>query len=235
MQSQKETETGNASSQTLHGRWYNDACGTAFGLELVGERWALLVIRELMLGPRRFSDLRASLPGISAKVLSERLDGLEKAGVLARREQGPPAPARLFELTAWGYRAEAMLQEIGRWAAASPLHDPRLPLSPVSLMLSLRTMFDAAKAHGLAATIGFAIAGETFVAELSGGKLPIRRAEVAGAPAVFRAPDAAVLAGLFYANLPVEQLEREAGLVIDGDRALALRFADIFELPPPIG
>ncbi len=236
MKLQKETQKEKASPpQALHGRWYNDACGTAFGLELVGERWALLVIRELMLGARRFSDLRASLPGISAKVLSERIDGLERAGVLARREQGPPAPARLFELTPWGYRAEGMLQEIGRWAAMSPLHDSQLPLSPVSLMLSLRTMFDPVKAAGMRATIGFSVAGESFLAELADGQLPIRRAETDGAEAIFRAPAAPILAGLFYADVPARQLEREAGLVIEGDRALALRFADIFELPERIG
>lgn len=232
MKSQKVTDGENASP---HGRWYNDACGTAFGLELVGERWALLVMRELMLGPRRFSDLRASLPGISAKVLSERLEGLEKAGVLIRRELGPPAPARLYELTKWGYRAEGMLQEIGRWAAMSPLHDPQLPLSPVSLMLSLRTMFDPAKAGGLEAKIGFVIAGDEFLAELSDAQLPIRRHDVESADAVFRAPAAPVLAGLFYAGVPPAELEREAGLAITGDRALALRFADIFELPEKVG
>lgn len=236
MKLQKETQEQNASSpQSVHGRWYNDACGTAFGLELVGERWALLVIRELMLGARRFSDLRASLPGISAKVLSERLDGLEKAGVLARREQGPPAPARLFELTEWGYRAEGMLQEIGRWAAMSPLHDTQLPLSPVSLMLSLRTMFDPAKAAGMKARVGFMIGGESFLAELAQGQLPIRRAEAEDAEAVFNAPLAPVLAALFYAGVPAGELERDAGLVIAGDRALALRFADIFELPAKVG
>ena len=69
MKLQKETKA--------HGKWYGDACGAAFALELIGERWALLIVRELMLGPRRFSDLRASLPGISAKVLTERLEGLE--------------------------------------------------------------------------------------------------------------------------------------------------------------
>ena len=74
MELQKETE----SSDARHGRWYEDACGTAFAMELVGERWSLLIVRELMLGGRRFSDLRASLPGISAKVLTERLGSLER-------------------------------------------------------------------------------------------------------------------------------------------------------------
>ena len=69
-------------------RRYDDACGTAHGLELIGERWALLVLRELMLGPRRFSELRGDLPGISANVLTQRLDELEERGLVA-----PQAPA----------------------------------------------------------------------------------------------------------------------------------------------
>ena len=125
-----------------HGKWYGDACGTAFAMELVGERWSMLIIRELMLGGRRFSDLRGSLPGISAKVLTERLAGLEQAGVLTRRKLPPPAATQVYELTQWGYLAEPAIQELGRWAARSPAHDPTLPLSPVGFMLSLRTMLD---------------------------------------------------------------------------------------------
>ncbi|MFT4893398.1 MAG: DNA-binding HxlR family transcriptional regulator [Devosia litorisediminis] len=217
-----------------HGKWYDDACGTAFAMELVGERWALLVVRELMFGARRFSDLRARLPGISAKVLTERLAGLEEAGVLNRRKLPPPVSAQVYELTEWGYRAEPLVQELGRWAAMSSRHDPTLPLSPVSLMLSMRTMFDPAKAAGMQATIGFDIGGETFVARMADGRLPIERADPGIAQAVFRAPGAPVLAGLLYGGVGADELERDAGLVIEGDRDLALAYADIFELPAPI-
>jgi len=203
-------------------------------MELVGERWALLVVRELMFGARRFSDLRANLPGISAKVLTERLAGLEEAGVLNRRKLPPPVSAQVYELTEWGYRAEPLVQELGRWAAMSSRHDPTLPLSPVSLMLSMRTMFDPARAAGMQATIGFDIGGETFVARLASGALPIERADPGIAQAVFRAPGAPVLAGLLYGGVGADELERDAGLVIEGDRDLALAYADIFELPAPI-
>ncbi|MEH6683162.1 MAG: winged helix-turn-helix transcriptional regulator [Qipengyuania sp.] len=203
-------------------------------MELVGERWALLVVRELMFGARRFSDLRARLPGISAKVLTERLAGLEEAGVLNRRKLPPPVSAQVYELTEWGYRAEPLVQELGRWAAMSSRHDPTLPLSPVSLMLSMRTMFDPAKAAGMQATIGFDIGGETFVARLADGALPIERADPGVAEAVFRAPGAPVLACLLYGGVGADELERDAGLVIEGDRDLALAYADIFELPAPI-
>jgi len=217
-----------------HGRWYNDACGTAFGLEVIGERWALLVVRELMLGARRFSDLRAALPGISAKVLTERLTALEGSGVVARRMLPPPGKAQVYELTPWGLAAEPLIQELGRWAAQSTAHDPRLPLSAVSLMLSLRTMLDREACAAFTGRIGFVIGEESFVAEPQGRELPIRRGEPEGADAVFRAPSADVIAAGIYAGVPWEELEAGAGLAISGDRVRALAFAGMFSLPPPL-
>ncbi len=140
------------SPEPQHRRWYEDACGTAHALELVGERWALLVVRELMFGPKRFSDLRADLPGISANILTQRLEGLERAGIVMKTKLPPPASAQVYELTAWGYESEPILQTLGRWAARSPEHDPSLPLSAVSLMMSLRTMIDPLRAKGIDAT-----------------------------------------------------------------------------------
>src|SRR5215213_17225 len=134
-------------------RHYEDACATAHALDLVGERWALLVMRELMLGPKRFGDLRESLPGISANVLTQRLEGLEAAGVLVRRKLPPPASVQVYELTPWGYESAPIFQALGRWAVRSPRHDPMRPFSPVSLMLSLRTMMSAEAAGDLKARI----------------------------------------------------------------------------------
>jgi DNA-binding HxlR family transcriptional regulator len=204
-------------------------------MELVGERWSLLIVRELMLGARRFSDIRASLPGISAKVLTERLASLEEAGVLARRHLPPPGKAQVYELTPWGYAAEPLIQELGRWAAQSSAHDPTLPLSPVSLMLSLRTMVPHNRLAQFARrTFGFAVGQEEFVAEPTMRELPIRRTPVRQADAVFRAPVASILAGGLYAGVPWDDLERDAGLRIEGNRELALRFAGIFRLPPKL-
>ena len=232
MKLQKETNE----IESPHGKWYGDACGTAFAMELVGERWSLLIVRELMLGARRFSDIRASLPGISAKVLTERLGSLEDARVLAKRQLPPPGKAQVYELTEWGYSAEPLIQEAGRWAARSSAHDPTLPLSPVSLMLSMRTMVDKARIGEVEGRrIGFVIGDESFVAEPGHGALPIRRGDADAADAVFRTHDAAVIAGGIYAGVPWEQLEREAGLVIEGDRELALRYVSLFALPPKIG
>jgi DNA-binding HxlR family transcriptional regulator len=230
MKLRKETE----SSDARHGRWYEDACGTAFAMELVGERWSLLVIRELMLGPRRFSKLKKALNGISAKVLTERLESLERAGAVIKRTLQPPANVQVYELTEWGYLAEPAIQELGRWAAASSRHDPTLPLSPVSLMLSFRTMLDKVRARKFDATIGFDVAGETYLAELKDGRLPIRRDEIVSAQVRFRAPAAPLLAAVFYGKVPPEALAGE-GVRIDGDRALADRFIDLFHLPAKVG
>lgn len=201
-------------------------------MELIGERWSLMIVRELMLGPRRFSDLRASLPGISAKVLTERLASLEQVGALQREKLPPPAGVQVYGLTAWGYSAEPAIRELGRWAARHSGHDPMLPLSPVSLMISMRTMIDRVASAEMTAKIGFDVGGEQFVADLGGGELPtIRRADPINADAVLRAPDASVMAALLYAEAPIAELERDAGLVIEGNRTLALRYASFFTLP----
>src|SRR3954447_18135280 len=124
MKLQKITHARNA----LGKRWYDEACGTALALELVGERWSLLIMRELMFGGRRFSDLRSGLSGGSANILAQRLERLERVGITQRRKLPPPASVQIYELTPWGYEAEIILQELGRWAMRSPLHDPTLPL-----------------------------------------------------------------------------------------------------------
>jgi len=217
-----------------HGRWYNDACGTAFAMELIGERWSLLTVRELMLGPRRFSDLRASLPGLSAKVLTERLAGLEAAGALIRRKLPPPASVQVYELTAWGYALKPAIQELGRWAAMHRGHDPQLPLSPVSFMLSLGTMMDRDAAAALAMTAGVTIAGDSFLAELARGELHARRADRAElesqARFTFVADAPLPLLRLFYGKQPLEQAE-QAGVILGGDREAASRFIALFSLP----
>jgi DNA-binding HxlR family transcriptional regulator len=215
-------------------RRYEDACGTAHALDLIGERWSLLVMRELMLGPRRFGDLRGSLPGLSANVLTQRLEGLESAGILRRRRLAPPASVQVYELTDWGREAEPMIRDLGRWAARSPLHDPTLPLSPVSLILSLRTMFDADKARGVDVTLGLRFGEEAFRVTVRDGVLEAERGEASAPEAVVTGrPDA--FAGLIYGFRALKALEDEGLLAVDGDRAALTRFAGLWDLPPKAG
>ena len=212
-------------------RSYADACAAAHGLDLVGERWALLVMRELMMGPKRFSDLRAGLPGISANVLTQRLEGLEAAGVLVRRKLPPPAGAQVYELTEWGYESEPIFQALGRWAARSPFHDPTLPFSAASFLLSLRTMLDPARAEAMDAQIGFRLGAETYLAHLAAGEITIARGPLDDADLIFTgAPP--ILAAAIYGGQPLQDLEAAGALQIEGDRVLAERFVTLFPLPP---
>jgi DNA-binding HxlR family transcriptional regulator len=211
-------------------RRYDDACGTAHALDLVGERWALLVMRELMLGSKRFSTLRADLPGISANVLTQRLEGLEAAGLVVRRKLPPPSGAQVYELTEWGYEAEPIIQALGRWATRSPDHDPSLPLSATSIILSFRTMIDAERAQGIEARIGFRIGAESFLGIFSGGAFMIGRGSVEGADLVFTG-SAVALAAAVYGGQDLDALAKAGALAIEGDRALAERFTTLFPLP----
>lgn len=211
-------------------RSYADACAAAHALDLVGERWALLVMRELMLGPKRFSDLRLSLPGISANVLTQRLEGLEGAGVLRHRTLAPPAAAKVYELTEWGYEAEPIFQTLGRWAARSPAHDPGLAFSTASLILSLRTMFDAGKGEGFKGRIGLRIGGDSFLVRVKKGRIQIVRGDLREADCVLSG-EARVIAAAVYGGQTFDALEAAGGLTVTGERPVAAKFVRLFPLP----
>ena len=215
-------------------RWYDDACGTALALEFIGERWSLLVMRELMFGPRRFSEIKSNLPGISANVLTQRLAGLEDAGLIVRRRLPSPANVQVYELTPWGLEAEPIFQTMGRWATRSMRHDPTLFLSPASAMMSFRTMVDRVRAADRPMTVAFRFPADAFVAEVGGAEgIAIRRGEEAGADVTF-VSDPSTLAGAVYAKLPLADLEAAGALTLAGDRTRALAFVDLFHLPEKI-
>ena len=214
-------------------RWYDDACGTAMALELVGERWSLLIVRELMFGGRRFGELKGALNGISANVLTQRLAGMEAAGILQKRKLPPPASVQVYELTRWGYESETAIQELGRWATRSPLHDPTLPLSAASLLMSFRTMYSSERAKGEAATIGFGFGADGFVVDFDPNGAHPRRAEPQGC-ALTVVADPMTLASLVYAGRPVADAETSGELKLIGDRKLFDRFLTWFPLPEKI-
>ena len=216
-------------------RRYDDACGTAHGLELVGDRWALLVARELMFGPRRFVDLKRDLKGISANVLSERLDGLLRTGVIQRLRLPPPASVMAYALTPWGAELEPVIVELGRWAARSPGHDPRLPLSAASIMLSLRAMFRPERAVGVAATLAFHFGDERFIAHVSPRGVETRRAGDTDGPDATVTGTPESVAAWLYGGQTRDALEAAEVLALDGDPAAAAAFAGCFALPPKAG
>ncbi|WP_395942965.1 winged helix-turn-helix transcriptional regulator [Brevundimonas sp.] len=212
------------------GRKYHDACGAAHGLDLVGERWALLVIRELMMGPRRFGDLRKDLCGLSANVLTQRLEGLEASGIVRRRKLPPPASVQVYELTDWGYEIEPVFILLGGWAARSPAHDPTLPISAVSIMLSFKTMFDARRAGDAAMTLGFVFGEDVFRVSIAGGRLEPRRGgiEDVDVTVVTQPP---LVAAAVYGKVPPQALAADGGMEVRGDAGVFARFIDFFDLP----
>lgn len=206
-------------------RGYDDACGTAHGLELIGERWALLVLRELMLGSRRFSQLRADLPGISANVLTQRLTELEQRGLIIKKRLPPPANVQVYEATEWGLEAEPIVQTLGRWAARSPRHDPTLPISGVSILLSMRTMIDPAKAKGIDAHIAFRFGEDRYAGHLHDGGIEIVRGEGPPPDLSIAAEPPANLAAVLYGKAPYDLIEWS------GDKVLLDRIVDCYHLP----
>lgn len=182
------------------------------------------LIRELLMGPRRFSDLRTSLHGISANVLTQRLEGLEAAGVLARKRLPPPASVHVYALTPWGYEAAPIFQALGRWAVRSPRHDPTRPFSPVSLMLSMRTMFNDAAAGALEARIQLVLNGEPFFWRRENGAIAIGRGEV-DQPDLTLAGAPTEIAAFIYAGAPL------ATLGAKGDLRLARSLPSYFPMP----
>jgi DNA-binding HxlR family transcriptional regulator len=208
-------------------RRYDDACGLAHALELVGERWAMLVLRELAYGPRRFSELQADLQGISANVLTQRLSELEARGLVRKVRLPPPASVQVYQATDWGLEVVPVIASLGRWAARSPLHDPTLPMSHVSTIMSLQTLLSPALAEGFDARIGFRFGEADYVTTLHDGRLDVARGEVADCDVTFIGPPTAVVA-VIHGGAPFDTIR------VEGDRELARRFVRLFPLPPKV-
>lgn len=210
-------------------RRYQEACAATHAVGVLGERWAVPVMRELMLGPRRFGELKADIAGISAKLLTQRLADLEAAGVVRRHKLPPPASVTVYELTPWGYEAGPIFQAMGRWGVRSPTHDPTKPFSAVSLVISFRTMLDLSRADS-EATVGFRLGEQSFVWKLADGQIQITREPAEGADVVFEGSPATIAAAA-YGGVTLAELEAAGEMTISGDRALAERFVTWFPLP----
>ena len=213
-------------------RTYDDGCAAAHALDLVGERWALLVVRELLLGPKRFTDLRAGLPHASPNVLSQRLRELEGAGVVRRRKLPPPAASRVYELTEWGTELEPVVISLGRWGARSPSRPRDAGLGVDSLILSLRTMFDPRAAEGIEASYELRLGEDVFRAEVADGLFEISRGAAEQPDAAIKA-DPATLAALVYEGRPLDEALRSGKVEIEGDAEAVERFLTLFVLPEP--
>jgi DNA-binding HxlR family transcriptional regulator len=205
-------------------RTYGDACGVARALDLVGERWALLVVRELLFGPKRFTDLRAGLPRVSPDVLSQRLRELEDSGLVRRGRLPPPAGSAVYELTPRGQELEPVILALGRFGSLAPFPPGPPRIGSDSLALALETLFDPERADDLDATVELRLGNDRFVVRVAGQGLEIRRGSA-------QASDATIAGNPMTLAAVLWQDGALGDLAIEGDRALVRRFARLFPLP----
>ena len=208
-------------------RRFDDACGLAHAMELLGERWAMLVLRELAYGPRRFSELKADLQGISANVLTQRLSELEARGLVRKTKLPPPASVQVYEATGWGLEAIPVIASLGRWAARSPLHNPALRMSHVSVVMSLQTLISAERAEGLDARVGFRFGDTNYVVTVHDGALDVARGDGGPCDVTFIGSPTDI-AGVIHGGAPFDTIR------VEGDLALADRFRTLFPLPEKV-
>jgi DNA-binding HxlR family transcriptional regulator/putative sterol carrier protein len=211
-------------------RTYGDGCAIARALDLVGERWALLVVRELLLGPKRYTDLRRGLPNASPNVLSQRLGELEGAGVIRRRKLPPPASARVYELTEWGLELEEIVMSLGRWGARSPSPAPEAPIGVDSTVLALRARFDAEAARGLRTAYELRLGEDRFRIAVADGEIEVARGDADRADATIDT-DPDTLAAVLWGGRPLADAQRSGSMSIEGDKAAVKRFVSLFPMP----
>jgi DNA-binding HxlR family transcriptional regulator len=213
-------------------RTYGDSCGVARALDLVGERWALLVVRELLLGPKRFTDLRAGLVHLGPDVLSQRLRELEQAGILRRRTLAPPAASKVYELTEWGRELEPVVLQLGRWGSRAPL-PPREPeLGVDASVLALKTLFSPAAAAGHSARYELRLGDQHFAARVADGTLELARGEASDPDAVITTDPRTLVEVLWHGRALADA--RSAGdMTTEGSLPAAKRFLALFAVPQP--
>ncbi len=213
-------------------RSYGDSCGIARALDLVGERWALLVVRELLLGPKRFTDLRAGLAHVSADVLSQRLRELEQIGAVRRRKLPPPASVRVYELTEWGHELEPVLLALGRWGSRISLPAEPPALGVDAIVVALKTMFDPPTGAGARATYQLRLGDQSFAITVAASSIELQRGEPA-APDATIDTDPGTLAAVLWHGHPLESAIDSGAVRIGGSRRAARRFLKLFPAAPP--
>jgi DNA-binding HxlR family transcriptional regulator len=212
-------------------RTYADPCGIARALDVIGERWALLVVRELLLGPKRFTDLRAGLPHLGPDVLSQRLRELEQAGVVRRDQLPPPAASRVYELTDWGRELEPVVLGLGRWGSRAPFPAGHGALGIDALILALKTLFDPTLADGqIGSTYEIRVAGQPFTVRPTERRLDVSRGAAPDAIATIVGEPEALQSVLWHGHGLPDAL-RGGSMTISGDRSAAERFLRLFPLP----
>ena len=211
-------------------RTYGDRCGVARALDLVGERWALLVVRELLLGPKRFTDLRSGLPHVSPDVLSQRLRELEESGMVRRGKLPPPAGSRIYELTERGRQLEPAILELGRFGSVAPFPPGEADFGADALAIALKSLFAPSATDGLPATYALRLGEDRFRVQVVGGRLDIARGSPESPDATIEAVPGALAAVLWHGRRLAEA-KRSGDLATSGNEAAVARFLAMFPLP----
>jgi DNA-binding HxlR family transcriptional regulator len=214
-------------------RSYGEACRFAYALDLVGERWALLVVRELLLGPKRFTDLRTGLPNASTNILAERLRELEAGGVVQRRKLDPPAGAWVYELTEWGHELEPVVTKLGTWGARSPFPPEHRQINSDSIVLALRSLFDPEAAGDLDAAYELRLGGAPFRVGIAGGELELERGPAEAPAAMIELDEPGTLAAVLTGELPLDAALESGAVRIEGAKREVKRFLRLFPMPQP--
>lgn len=203
-------------------RSYGGQCGVARSLDVIGERWALLIVRELLLGPKRFNDLLAGLPGASPNVISQRLRELVGHGVIRQRELPPPARVHVYELTDWGRELEPVILHLGRWGDRAPIPEGAQD-SLDSVLLALQGMADPARVLG---RYELRIGADTFAIDGSSGSVRIRRG-TADQPDATATTDLGTFHAVVFGQRPAADAIASGDLRLDGNPAAAGRLTDL--------
>ncbi|NED94332.1 helix-turn-helix transcriptional regulator [Phytoactinopolyspora alkaliphila] len=218
-------------------RTYGEACPIAHAMDIVGDRWALLVVRELRLGPRRFSDLQASLPKAGPNMLTQRLRDLERSGVVAKRSLPPPAGSTIYELTPWGSEIEPVFRALARWGVRAPVPPDGTRLSPDSVMLGLRTFFTERHDPAWSATYHISLGRESYRLTVTEGRLTeLTRGRVDapadGAPAAtVTCQDHMTMHALIEGREDLPELTDRGELTVAGDLAAVRRLVAAVSKP----
>jgi len=215
---------------SMAARSYGQFCGVARALELVGERWALLIVRDLLVGPRRFTDLRQGLPRIPTNVLSERLKQLEHAGIVRRRMLPRPAAAVVYELTEYGSQLDDVLLRLGVWGAQS-LGQPRPGeiMTADSMVMALRATFVPESAHGLQVSFELRLGEIIIHARIDGPTITVAEGPLVDADLIIEAGPA--VKDLMAGDITPAAAIASGGVRLTGNQALLGRFVELFHIP----
>jgi DNA-binding HxlR family transcriptional regulator/putative sterol carrier protein len=214
-------------------RSYRQFCGLARALELLDGRWALLVVRDLLIGPKRFTELHEGLPGIPTNVLTSRLREMEEAGIVRRRVQAQPGGGVVYELTDYGRELEVPVLALGFWGAKSLGHPEKDEfISMDSLALALRGAFRPEKARGPQRLYELRIDGKSLRIAVKSGQASVPASSPNEPDLVVEAP-AGVLAEVLAGTVDFDAATTSGHLRLDGDRAEARRLFEMFQFPSP--